>query len=520
MKKKCNTGGPLPQDPYRGGGSSKSKSKFRFREKSLGGDIIKTGLSFIPGIGQILAPIAGIIDNQLTEQPEPQAPQLKMNNLPYGKFAKGGIINDGFKQYNTGSHKSGNDLPVNSKGDPDINGTSLVQNKENSFEFEDFQYVLSDTLTNPKTGNKFNVDAMKTNKKYPSARFIPDQKNALKLEMSFLKTGNDMLRTKEETKKAKGGYLNGDPEVPASANLAWQAQPIQIPTVPTLSPTSVQSQPLLNPPVPDNYVYDQPKGYDLALDTTVLPGDQPIQLGENLSERNITPTVKSVRKPFTEKLGPLNMNTLGLVAKGIGLAGSVVDALSPTEKEKLIAPDYVKSDKYLQSANIDFTQSKQDAIGASNLLGNVNRSLSSNAASFQGREAARFAQQADQVGQISQQENLAQSQLNMNKGQIENQRAQDLASRKYQNQQNQQMNEANGRLFDRDLMSNLTQLGSSFNRYAETQKMIQNNTELNKFQLNQQLAILNSKYPNFKVTDDVIEKLKKGTSIDEIITMK
>ena len=82
------------------------------------------------------------------------------------------------------------------------------------------------------------------------------------------------------------------------------------------------------------------------------------------------------------------------------------------------------------------------------------------------------------------------------------------------------MNDANSRFFDRDLMANLSELGSSFNKYAETQKAIKNNKELSQFQINQSLAILNSKYPNFKVDSEVINLIKSGASIDDIIKMK
>jgi len=117
---------------------------------------------------------------------------------------------------------------------------------------------------------------------------------------------------------------------------------------------------------------------------------------------------------------------------------------------------------------------------------------------------------SDQLGRIAEQQNLAQSNLNLTKGQIENSRAVDLTNRKYQNQQNQQMNDASARLFDRQLQSDLSQIGSSFNSYSESQKMIKNQKELNQFQVSQTLAILGNKYPNFKLDPQIVEKFKNG----------
>ena len=106
---------PINTNLWTGGG--KSKSKERFREHSLGGDLLQVGLSFIPGVGPAIAPIAGMIDKKIEQSniPVPTQP-LNMNTDPYGQFGKGGsihinhaeggILNDEFKQYQTGSHAS------------------------------------------------------------------------------------------------------------------------------------------------------------------------------------------------------------------------------------------------------------------------------------------------------------------------------------------------------------------------------------------------------------------------------
>jgi len=145
--------------------------------------------------------------------------------------------------------------------------------------------------------------------------------------------------------------------------------------------------------------------------------------------------------------------------------------------------------------------------------------MSGNAGQYMSRQSSRLAQLQDSLGKISEAQNNAQSQLNLTKGQYESNKAIDTANRKYQNEQNQQMNDANTRLFDRNLASELSSIGSSFNQASNAQKAIQNQTDLSKFNAQQIIMFLNNKYPNVKVTPDLVEKLKSGANIDEILNV-
>lgn len=546
--RKLNNGGIL-QNSWEGGGSSKSKSKDRLREKSLGGQLIQTGVSFIPGVGQILAPLVGIADQQLDAEKQAkkeqeaqlklQQPPLQINN-PYGNFKNGGVLNDMFHQYNTGSHQSGNDLQVDTQGMPSPDGPNSVQNRENSYKVGDNQYVMSDALTNPKTGNKFNVDAMSINKKYPKARFQSDQLAALNLEMKNLSKVNDVVRQGEESKQlAYGGPVLGN--ALKDATNYWKnnqyVSPDQVPP----ADGNMFVAPKMG--IPDDYTGIQP-----ALDSTnpvpqnkgVLAGQ--VQMNSVLSAEDaagrdaqakydaeqaakkasgegiLDPKTKD--RDTTGVLDPKSANGIALGMKGLALAGSIYDAVQPAVKEKLITPDYGKSDRDLRAANIDFTQQRQDAVGISNIGANTNRSMSNSASSYMGREQSRLAQLQDTISRIGESENLAKSNLYMQKGQMENSRALDLANRTEQNSQNNQQNDAMQRYAGRVLSSDLASIGSEFNRYSSTQQINQNNKELNEFQTKQQLMILNSKYPDFKIDEKVMELIKSGASIDEIVKMK
>ena len=259
---------------------------------------------------------------------------------------------------------------------------------------------------------------------------------------------------------------------------------------------------------------------DLATDSTPMNQGQELTLGTNLSEQGITNPLEVTSDARSTLSTDGIANGLALGLKGAALIGSIYDASQPSEKERLITPNYNKADNYMREANIDYTQASQDAIGVSNISGETNRSLASNAASFQGREQARLSNLQDALGRIAMAEENGNSQLNLTKGQYEANKAVDTANRQYQNSVDNLQNEATARSFDRSLMSDFSQIANSLNQFGETQKIIKNNQQLNQFQLNQQLAILNSKFPNFKIDNNVIELLKSGASIDDIVKIK
>lgn len=479
-------------------------------KKSLGGQLLQTGVSFIPGVGQVLAPLVGMIDQQMDANKTKQTPvsePLKISTNPYGNFAKGGILNDMFKQYNTGSHSSGNDLTVDANGDPNANGTNTVQNKENSYSVDNKQYVFSDVLKHK--GKAFSTLASEINKKYPEARTSMDQRKALDLEMKQLSKRNDVARESESTQMAYGGPILGK-ALQSISDYSKNNLPTAEPNMFTNPDNQVSmledNQPVINtnPTAPTNFLPKLP-------DVPAL--NQPIDQPEDVS-----PLVQS----SSRSLSPLDSSTANGIAlgmKGLALAGSIHDAMQKPENEKLITPNYTKSDKYIQSANVDFTQAKQDAIGVSNIGANMNRSLSGNAAQYQVREQARLAQLQDALGRTSEAENNATSQLNLQKGQYEQGKAVDTANRQYQNQQGNMQNEANSRFFGRQLASDLSQIGSSFNEYAETTKLNKNTADIAKFTNSQIMATINAKNPNFKLNESLVQNFVDGkTSLDEVLT--
>ena len=433
--------------------------------------------------------------------------------------ALGGLITDDFIQYNTGSHNSGQDQTVDSEGVP-AQGESSVQNQENSYK----QYVMSDVLKNPETGNTFNVDAAKANKKHSNARFEEDQKNALDFKMSRLQMLNDVMR-KSETKQKYGGGYPGDP--PRRVGIDGREYNY-LTDAPQVEDELMTGVPLSNSMLADvNYRFNEPNiGSDpnIATDPTQVMSAPEIQLGNPATGQG-TPGPRSFTGSRSRQTDNTNygvdsrtLNGLGLLSKSIALAGSVNDAFRTAQKETAILPNYNKSDGYMKQANIDYTQARQDALGVSNIARNTNRSLSSNAAQFQGREQSRLANLQDALGRVSMQENNAQSQLNLTKSQYELNKANRNRDIEYQNQENNLQNQANTRLADRVLFQELDNIGSSFNKTGEMNKYMQNQRDVQQFNNSQVILTLQNKYPNFKIKPDVINKFKSGEiSLDEFL---
>lgn len=437
--------------------------------------------------------------------------------------ANGGLINDGFKQYESGSHASGNDTSIDQHGNPVSNGIASIQNKENMFN----GFIYSDVLTNPETGNKFNADAMKINKKYPNARLDDISKSTLKFEMTRLQKLNQDKIDKVSTEKAYGGYIrptatnpylpqgvpDGDP-MQAFNQSDQLLQLPQVPMIPNGDPNAAfaQGQELISP------LYTNLDPLPTPLQSRSTPSLTLPTFG-NTTNTVDTSNTNNTQGTVSKGLGVLD--AVGLGFKGAALAGSIFDALNPAEKENPILPDYQKADQYMKSANIDYSQAKQDALGVSNQQSNAIRSMSGNAGQYMSRQSGRLAQLQDAVSRISEQQSNAQSQLNVNKGQYEANKSVDNANRLTQNRINNQQNTATSRLFDRTLASDFSQIGTQFGEEARAQDAIANNRDLTNFTNSQIISALNSKYGNFQVSEDIVNQFKKGEiSIDQLLKFK
>jgi len=515
-------------------------------KKELGGEVMKGLLESIPTIGPIISPIlnklneqqpikqtnpyqfntnnvlgsfmlGGPVDKSLAKGERARNPNVKPVYRPKtttrpephqgGSKSRirerekefGGLITNNFKQYDGGSHSSGTDMPINVNGKLSLNNSvATVQNKENAFMLGGKPYIMSDVLVNPETGNTINVDAAKLNKKYKNADTNIEEQNALQFNMKRLSNINDMLKQAVENKSSKQMFLGGDPNDPPKSGTIFD---LGLTVDNNVNPIDVQ--------VPFNLDFVP----SIETDPTGISNKQFPFLSRNLTNQNksFNPKVKGNRSDFN-----FDIPAVGL--KAIALGRSIADAVTPALKEDLILPDYNKSDRYMGEANVDYSQAKQDAIGVSNISGNVNRSSTSNFANFQAREQARTASLADSIANINMSQANANSQLALTRANYEQSKAVDAANRRYQNRVDNLQNQATADLADQKLFSELSQIGSEFNKYENFKRQLKNNKELQQYYINEGLAMLNAKHSNVQLDPDFVNRLKSGAySIDDVV---
>lgn len=555
--------------------NSKTNNVFK-KEYSQGGQILSALAGFVPGVGGILSPTIGLIDQAITNnKQEVQQPSIPMvtNTNVYGnqmkdggnihikeskkgtftaaaskhgksvqEFARqvlanpdnystamrkkanfarnaskwnhedGGAVTSNFKQYDTGSHDSGGDLSINENGNASsANSVATVQNKENAYTNKlGSTYIYSDMLTNPETGNTFNIDAAKFNRKFNNADTSMEDRNALEHSMKRLSLINDKVRSvKDMVEKACGG------------NTKMSTGGIPVPTLSQMGLDNVLNMSV--PPAINNGFAADPNLEELQPNLPITPVSQVTSTAPERSV-NINSALQDIPdttgKSKTRGDAPFeaDYNTIAMMLKGAGLAKSFVDMTTPAEVESVILPDYRKSDKQMYSTNIDYTQAKQDAIAASNLASNVNRSASGSFAQYQGRQANNYANLADSVGNISMKEALDRNQQYVQRAGYEQGKAVDTANRETQNRINNQQNQANADLAGEKFFSELTDIGTQFNKYQYYKDMVENKKEIANATINEGLALIGSKYTNFGFSDDFITRIKSGTaSIDEMV---
>lgn len=341
------------------------------------------------------------------------------------------------------------------------------------------------------------------NRSYP----IPTKADAIDaLRLAGLHGRND-VRAKvydkyPDLKKDNGGlsssFLNNalssinqynNTSVPSSSNIGWYSNPDQNYGLPAIQTEGLPNQIKSSlPPTP--------------------PPSTPATI--NISKEDLT-KVPQERTPF-------NYNAVAMGLKAVALGKSVADALEKPLVEKPMFTDYNASDRQMYGTNVDYTQARQDAMAASNLAANVNRAASSGFNQYQGKMQSTYGNLADQLGQISMNENLQRNQQAMQRGQYETAKAIDVKNTMYQNRIDNLQNLANAKLADQKLFSELSQIGTEFNQYQGYREMLKNNKELSQATINQGLALIGSNYANFGFTKDFIDKIKTGqASVNELV---
>lgn len=306
------------------------------------------------------------------------------------------------------------------------------------------------------------------------------------------------------------------------ANVASPATNVTTPSTPPPANTTTSGKPVFKksfvpkntePSLDDASNIDLVKELDYAV---MLDNPKPLTIDQrsNVAEsqiQNQDPYVNSNNNNLPgSKRTPFNANAVAMGLKAVALGKSIADALEKPVVEKPMFTDYNASDRQMYGTNVDYTQARQDAMAASNLAANVNRAASSGFNQYQGRMQSTYGNLADQLGQISMNENLQRNQQAMQRGQYETAKAIDVKNTMYQNRIDNLQNTANAKLADEKLFSELSQIGTEFNQYQGYREMLKNNKELSQATINQGLALIGSNYANFGFTADFMDRIRSG----------
>lgn len=470
------------------------------------------------------------------------------NSKPFG-MKYGGK----FKQYNAPSHNNGGQM-VDENGNPTTtHPVAEIQNNENSYD----NYVYSDTLKNPYTGNTFNVDMSKIVKKYKNPGTDMIDKTSVKIAAKNLSKVNDTVRSIVETVESPqmpyGGDIEPLPTLPIKeivSGLTGYTPQADNPNLPHVqNPFDSMNNDVSVPPgtnpwegmsaLPPNSVetpnygtregtmksflkaqFTPQKSYD---DTAYNPqefnqspktnmfGNSALTINNNFGESLVNDNLTDGIQDRDSKKG-FNFNTAALVGKGLGLANSIKNALEPAEVERARIPDYQSADQAFDRASIDYTQAAQNAIGASNALGNINRNTSSGFSQYRNREAARIAGLQDTLANIGMTERNANSQLDITRGQYRANKAVDTANRLREVDIANLQNKAVQKGFQDQLFKEFTDIGSSFNQYQNFRDELQNRKDIATMNTNEFIALAKARGINFTAgeAEDFLAKIKSG----------
>lgn len=441
-------------------------------KKEMGGTLALDGLK----IGIDTFNVLNNIEQQQKRMANMYAPKLGDNTNPYMK--NGGKLDaPGFKQYNTGSHATGNDLPVNAQGIPDgKNPVAKVEKNENSYN----NHVYSDSLENPKTGNTFAMDMSKLIKKYKNAALNSIDKSSLDFEASQLAKSNEIEKAKAEqaqmTNMGYGGKLK---------KMAWGGK---------VNPYMDYGDPEGEP----GFMNKMPN-FDMS---SVTDPEGTFEDNYPNLAKNAPSTPASGTSPSDDSANSIgNYLNFARIGKGIEALGKSAMLLGGVEKDQArINPEYdnVKS-KVAAASQFDLTSVKNDLKGAANAaLGKAN-----NTAGGAGLRNAMASQIQSNLmrnlGQVGVQEQQLKSRANLQGAGILGNLGQQKAAALERSDIRQSQNQG---AFNTIIGSMLESVGAK--------GAFETNAAISQAQATEVAKLLQAKYPNATITDEAMKAMQSG----------
>jgi len=320
---------------------------------------------------------------------------------------------------------------------------------------------------------------------------------------------------------APGGYLDGNPLKPFEDdpnNLMSSIDPFSGPYLPMSSLNDPMNSSLTGLPELTNV----PRYNGLSQEAQFAAmSNQPATSYDDkelIEEGPFNVTGLNEDKASSPDTPQTNLNKIALGLKGSALVQSFIDSVRKPEQEKLqLNPNIAEVEQIMEGLGVDYTPALNQVLGARNAgISNARLADSYNTQAVLANKSIAASGRA--AGDLKMREQEANVGIRAQEAQTKFQTGESVKNSKLYQQTTQSQNDAAQRGFVRDFYSNLSQIGSQFNKAQYVKDQIANNKEMAALTITEGLALLGAKYPEFGITDDLVNRLKSGkATIDEYI---
>lgn len=474
-----------------------------------------------PGLGTAIGGVAGVAKMGMNQ--EGNTDIYTMNQ----QMKDGGEVS-GFKQYNAPSHEMGGQM-VNKEGVPDTqNPVAEIEGTENSYKYSTLpdkvgtNYVFSDAN---QTSNMVKDIISKYKNKNPDTDLT--SKAAMEMEIKGVENINETINAaKNAVSNMMQMRYGGVPKAEGGIPLRSAQNSFSMPSF-NVKDILTQNKMMLPPqqipmgtdgvdgsyelyPMTDPYAYSTSNqknlgGWKRVPSLETLPNTYDLVANKGAVSSVAPDPFKDIPEfSLDNKPEEGDKKKIGLdqILRTAGLVASGIDALQPAEEDRLITPDYSKSDERINAMNATLDQARQDVTGASNRASDLNRGASSSYSQFRARELSNIGNLQDQLGRIGMQEQQMRNQILGQQGQYEANKANVVRNIEQEQQVANLQNKARSQDIRRQFMADVV---AEADRLS-TAKDVRNITAA---KIEEGKALLNMIAPDFDVNNDMVSNLIK-----------
>jgi hypothetical protein len=417
----------------------------------------------------------------------------KLNKLPGKDHAQGGTN-------------------INQNMDPtNMGAVANAEGGELTHKDGDSNYIFSKRLKDPEGKGSFAASAETIGKKYDKPGDDIAGRTA-KFELNRLKARNDFAKAQIALKQSQ----EQDPQFPTekyayggSLNLAYNALSNianGVSNVPTVSPTSLG---------PVNSLSMAPTARATTVPLNVFNPSNVPQFGNNgmnteyLQPQDIQSMNNSTQGLFNQadtaatpqaKRRAINNNHVAIGLKGAALGKAFFDSVQKPEQERLqYNPEEANVKRLMENRRVDLTSILNEIQLKANEAQRNAGNVAGSGITSQVLKQSALSNAARQSQQAALQEQQINNQYRAQEAGVVGRLGSERRGENIRQQTAQAQNDAVSRAFGRQFFSDLSQVGTQFNKKFVTDAKIQEG-----------LSILGMKYADFGVSDDVWEKIKSG----------